>query len=66
MPGRTGKLVLRLARRQIFKAGDEQAGILAVDHRNRTRLSFVPIFFRDNGAMPALMVELNGDFRCPY
>src|SRR6516162_6800117 len=57
-----GELVLRLSCRQIFKAGDEQRRILAIDDRERTGLALLPVFLRDDGAVPAAMVELHGDF----
>src|ERR1700757_4963020 len=58
-----GKLIFRLARRQVFESGNEQAGVLAIDDGDRTGLAPVPIFFGDNGAVPTLMVKLDGDFR---
>ena len=57
---RAGELVFRLPGGQIFKAGDEQRRILAIDDRERTRLALIPVFFRDEGAVPAAMVELHG------
>src|SRR5205823_11738776 len=46
-----------------FEAGDEQRRILAVDDGNRTRLALLPVFFRDDRAVPALMIELDRDLR---
>src|SRR5215471_11440282 len=60
-----GELIFRLARGQIFKAGDEQRRIFAIDDRERTGLALLPVLFGDNGAVPAAMVELHGDFVSP-
>src|SRR5262249_2270715 len=57
-----GELVFRLPRGQIFKAGDEQRRILAIDDRERTGLALLPVLLGDDGAVPAGMVELHGDF----
>src|SRR5262245_36334104 len=57
-----GELVFRLSRGQIFKAGDEQRRIFAIDDRERTGLALLPVLFGDDGAVPAAMVELHGDF----
>src|SRR5262252_9217077 len=56
-----GELVFRLPRGQIFKAGDEQRRILAIDDRERTGLALLPVLLGDDGAVPAGMVELHGD-----
>src|SRR5256886_8216919 len=56
-----GEFVFRLPRGQIFKAGDEQRRILAIDDRERTGFALVPVFLGDDGAVPAGMVELHGD-----
>src|SRR5499427_7105566 len=56
-----GELVFRLASRQIFKAGDKQRRILAIDDRERTGLALLPVFLGDDDAVPAAMVELPGD-----
>src|SRR5215813_1300849 len=56
-----GEFVFRLPRRQILKPGDEQRWILAIDDRERTGLALLPIFFGDDGAVPAAMVKLHGD-----
>ena len=55
-----GELVFRLPGRQVFESGDEQRGILAVDDGDRTGLALVPVFLRDDRAVPAGMVELHG------
>src|SRR5262249_35051658 len=56
-----GELVFRLPRGQIFKAGDEQRRILAIDDRERAGFALLPVLFGDDGAVPAGMVELHGD-----
>ncbi len=56
-----GERVLRLAGRQVFEAGNEQRGVLAVNHRHRAGLALVPVFLGDDRAMPPAMVELYGD-----
>src|SRR5215467_11805563 len=57
-----GEFVFRLPCGQIFKAGDEQRRILAIDDRERTGLALLPVFLGDDGAVPAGMIELHGDF----
>src|SRR6516165_2178098 len=56
-----GEFIFRLPHRQIFKASDEQRRILAIDDRERTGLALLPVFLRDDRAMPAAVVELHGD-----
>src|SRR5262245_26985528 len=57
-----GEFVFRLPRGQIFKTGDEQRRILAIDDRERTGLALLPVFLGDDRAVSAGMVELYGDF----
>src|SRR5262249_52859970 len=56
-----GEFVVRSPRGQVFKAGDEQRRILAIDDRARTGLALLPVFLGDDRAVPAGMVELHGD-----
>ena len=58
---RAGELVFRLPGGKIFEARDEQRRVHAVDHRERTGFSGVPVFLGDDRAVPAEMVELHGD-----
>src|SRR5260370_41421474 len=55
----TGKLVFRLSRRQILETGDEQCGVLAMDDRERAGPSLLPVFVRNDGAVPTGVVELH-------
>src|SRR6202030_4510426 len=57
----TGEIVFRNAGREIFEARDEQRRALAIDPRDRAELAFLPVFSRDDGAMPATMVELHSN-----
>jgi hypothetical protein len=58
---RAGELVFRAAVGQIFEAGDEQRRVLAMHDCDRTILAAVPIFFGDDGAVPAAVIELHRD-----
>lgn len=53
--------IFRLALGQIFKARNEQGGILPIHHSDRTGLAAIPIFAGDHVAMPTRMIELDRD-----
>ena len=54
-----GEAVFRHAFGQVLEAGDEQRRVFAIDHGDRAGLAAVAVFLRDDGAMPAGMVELD-------
>ena len=58
---RAGEGVFGCAFRQVFEAGDEQRRIGAVDDGDGAGLATLPVFASDDRAVPALVVELDGD-----
>jgi hypothetical protein len=60
-----GEVVFADAFGQVFEARDEQRGVFAIDHRDRARHAAVAVFFCDDGAVAAGMVELNRDLVPP-
>ena len=54
-----GKVEFRDARRQIFKARDEQRRVLAADDGDRAGLALIPVFLGDDRAVPAAVIELD-------
>src|SRR5215470_7144288 len=56
-----GEIVFGDAGREIFEARDKQRRVFAIDYRNRAGFAALPIFSCDDGAMPAAVVELDGD-----
>src|SRR5580698_72199 len=56
---RAGKFIFRTAVGQIFKASNEQSRIFAMNHGYGTVFAAVPIFFGDDRAVAAAVIELH-------
>jgi len=58
---RAREVVFGLTFWQVFKASNEKSRIFAVDHRDWTRLSLVPILPGNDRSVASLVIELDCD-----